>query len=474
MSLQLTRFAVYGLHGKFDIDIPILVGVNGLGKTTIVNLIYFLLTEQWGRLVEIEFSSIEVCLNGQNLSVSRNDIQSKNNYSDRILKALARSTDRSPFPRSLIQKVFSHPSFRVILDMTGAEQFSAIRELGRELEIPPSAILSMLNLIPRTVLDDYFKSTKDTPAISELLTALKMSGYQRVIYLPTFRRIEQDLKSIFPNLEEDELRKFASRGANVLKPNIRGYVELVQFGMNDVETKIAQELETISDRTRNQLTNLTASYLKDIISNRADTIKPGLLNRMSNEQVVAVLNRVDEKTLSHEDKQEVRLAIERIRNGSSVQEARDKYLAYFFSRVLGIYLSLYESEVNIRDLIKTCNRYLERKHLSYNEAAFTVNILEADDTTLSWKVLSSGEKQIVSLFTHLYLSGDAEQIVIIDEPELSLSVQWQKSLLPDISDSTSCKLLIAVTHSPFIYANSLDKYAVDLSKFIKLLPNMQS
>ena len=104
MSLQLTRFAVFGLHGKFDIDIPIfdnrliLVGVNGLGKTTVVNLIYFLLTAQWGRLLESEFVSIAIQLNGQDMEISRQDIQSKSNLSERYEKVFARFAMRSPFP----------------------------------------------------------------------------------------------------------------------------------------------------------------------------------------------------------------------------------------------------------------------------------------------------------------------------------------------------------------------------------------
>jgi predicted ATP-dependent endonuclease of OLD family len=240
--------------------------------------------------------------------------------------------------------------------------------------------------------------------------------------------------------------------------------------MHDVENKIAEELGEIRERTRNQLTNLTASYLKDIISNRADKIQTDLLGQMNETLVTRVLDRVEENTLSQIDKEEVRLAIGRIRDNGITSGDRDKYLAYFFSRVLEIYVSLAEREENIKRLEATCNRYLENKSLHYNEAAFTVEIVDADNSVLSWKVLSSGEKQVVSLFTHLYLSRGAEQIVLIDEPELSLSVEWQKSLLPDISDSAACKLLIAVTHSPFIYANKLDCYAVDLSKFIKFNP----
>jgi hypothetical protein len=39
-------------------------------------------------------------------------------------------------------------------------------------------------------------------------------------------------------------------------------------------------------------------------------------------------------------------------------------------------------------------------------------------------------------------------------------------LLPDIIDSGRCKLLIAATHSPFIFNNKLDSYAVDLDQFV--------
>lgn len=478
MSLLLTRFAVYGLHGKFDIDIPIydnrliLVGVNGLGKTTVVNLIYFLLTAQWGRLLETEFVSIAIRVNMQDLTVSRQDIQSKFNLSERVDKVFARFAARSPFPVRVIQKVFTHPAYQSILDLPPSARVKVMRELSRDLDLPSSYVARLLDEIPRSITDDLFESRKDTPAISELLSILKDAGNQQVIYLPTFRRIEQDLKSIFPNLEDEELRKLTSRGSNALNPRNRGHVELVQFGMHDVETKIAEELEAIRERTRSQLTNLTASYLKDIISNRADAVETDLLRQMDDRLIDGVLDRVEENTLSQDDKREVKLAIGRIRSGDSAFEARDKYLAYFFSRLLEIYVSLAESEKNIRGLVTTCNRYLERKHLLYNETAFTVDIVDADDSALSWKVLSSGEKQVASLFTHLYLSRDAEQIVIIDEPELSLSVQWQKSLLPDISDSSACKLLIAVTHSPFIYANKLDVYAVDLSKFITLHPRV--
>jgi len=87
---------------------------------------------------------------------------------------------------------------------------------------------------------------------------------------------------------------------------------------------------------------------------------------------------------------------------------------------------------------------------------------------LPLKKLSSGEKQIISIFSRIYLSDDDQRfIVLFDEPELSLSITWQQKLLPHIMDSKKCDFLLAVTHSPFISDNVLDSFTIGLNEFIK-------
>jgi predicted ATPase len=103
----------------------------------------------------------------------------------------------------------------------------------------------------------------------------------------------------------------------------------------------------------------------------------------------------------------------------------------------------------------------------YDEVKYEITILGDNNKPLGMKMLSSGEKQIVSLFAHLYLSDVSAYYVIIDEPELSLSVEWQKSFLPDILATGRCSFIAAVTHSPFIIDNELEKYTVDLQECIK-------
>lgn len=472
MSIILSKFSIFGLHGKYDVKIPIqdnrliLVGVNGLGKTTVVNTLYYLLTSQWARLLEIEFSKISVVMNGEIQTLTRQDIQQKISISERHEKTIYKLATRSSYPPRIVQKILTHPALSLIPDLQGPSRDRLLKDVSRELDIPSSYITRVISEFMS--MDDLFESRrKDSPAMTDFLNALKNIGPHQVIYLPTYRRIEQDLKSVFPNLDDDDLRKLTSRGDTRGPTRVRGHVELVHFGMQDVEKKIDSELESIRESTRNQLTNLTATYLKDIIQNRADAVEFNLFEKIDDEAVTAVLDRVEENTLNNQDKLEVRMAISRIRQNRTTYEARDKYLAYFFSRLLEIYFSLDVSERSIKNLFETCNKYFERKRLVYDDSSYSASIIDNDGSPLSWKMLSSGEKQVASLFTHLFLSRDTEQTVIIDEPELSLSVPWQKSLLPDISKSDRCKLLIAVTHSPFIYSNDLDAYAIDLSRCIK-------
>lgn len=45
------------------------------------------------------------------------------------------------------------------------------------------------------------------------------------------------------------------------------------------------------------------------------------------------------------------------------------------------------------------------------------------------------------------------------------SVEWQRTFLQDIYESNNIELLLATTHSPFIYDNIFEDYIVDLEKY---------
>ena len=146
-------------------------------------------------------------------------------------------------------------------------------------------------------------------------------------------------------------------------------------------------------------------------------------------------------------------------------EAEDKILAYFLYRLLDIYKKLENEESAIVKFKEVCNTYLANKTLDYDNFKMSINLENGDD--IEFRDLSSGEKQIISLFSQLYLTEDDQYFIIIDEPELSLSVPWQRKFLTDICESSYCSGIIAVTHSPFIFENELNKYAHSLNEFDK-------
>jgi predicted ATPase len=154
----------------------------------------------------------------------------------------------------------------------------------------------------------------------------------------------------------------------------------------------------------------------------------------------------------------------------------DRVIAHFLSKLVVLYKEQREHESDVRDFVDLCNAYLTGKEFVYDDTKYEIFIRQTDPDPgaekdqaikLELKVLSSGEKQIVSLFSHMYLSGQSEFFVVIDEPELSLSVPWQQRFLPDILKTGRCTGLVAVTHSPFIWENELEGHVGALAEFIK-------
>ena len=69
--------------------------------------------------------------------------------------------------------------------------------------------------------------------------------------------------------------------------------------------------------------------------------------------------------------------------------------------------------------------------------------------------LSAGEKQMLSFLCYNAFSENAA--IFIDEPELSLHVDWQRLLLPTLLEQETGNQFFVATHSPFIYAKYPDK-----------------
>jgi predicted ATP-dependent endonuclease of OLD family len=459
MLHNLEEFLIHGLHGSRTISIPIinnkiiLVGINGLGKTTVITLLYRLLSRQWSKLLDFKFNSLTLRFTNNSLTIKRSNITDPTNlqHLERLL------------PKPILHQLLSNPEEIERLTNTGRSPIEAIRYLSEKFGLPH--VLAE---------ETYFfaRHSRDIAGprhSKKLLAANKIlleNVTSQVLYLPTYRRIERDLKAIFPKLEE-QVRRF-HKTPDASSDNARHYIELVEFGMEDVAAKFDSTINSLKETARAELNAVVGTYLREVIRGEPRSEDASTIKTLNDSTINRILNRVEERTLNKEEKHTLRTLILNVKKRPTLDFSdREAYVVRFFSKLVNLDQELSKREAAINSFASICSTYLYGKRFTYDEQNYKISLSLDSGDTLDLKDLSSGEKQIVSLFAHLYLEDKRTFAVIIDEPELSLSVDWQRKLLPDITNSGRCTFLAAATHSPYIFDNELEPYAKDLAECVE-------
>ena len=434
------EISILGLFGKenvtlkFDKTVNIFIGENGLGKTTILNCVYFLLHGEYEKMVSIPFSKIIMRFkSNKECVVSKADIISYVN--DSSSNRRYRYREIYPYIEEIINQYTHNVSFLHDEDF----QDIIIVHLAKRYGIPyPQAQMAVLSYLSTYNLNLKGNAKK----VKDLREQISSTIEERIIYLTTYRRIEKDYSEYF-NIEKE---RFHSVETDIL----------IRFGMKDVTKFINSILEIISDKTNqgfNKMTGILLSkYARLSLSERKKQkyIDISLLK--------IVLDRLG-KQINEADKKNI---LELVQSKQIYQEEH-RYLQDLIDELINSYNRLKIYDEKITGFTDTCNKYLNNKSFVYNPSEITLKLFSKyDNSELELSMLSSGEKQIVSLFSRLYLESESKCILLIDEPELSISMRWQKMLLPDIVRSNNCNLLITVTHSPFIFDNEFDNDANDM------------
>lgn len=85
----------------------------------------------------------------------------------------------------------------------------------------------------------------------------------------------------------------------------------------------------------------------------------------------------------------------------------------------------------VETFVDTLNGFFLNKRIEFNlRNGFKIQAENGDRISPSW--LSSGEKQILLLFCNTLASKDQAAIFIIDEPEISLNIKWQRRLVQSL------------------------------------------
>lgn len=452
--MKISSFRINKLHGCLNYELKlqdntlILIGENGSCKTTIIKVLFYTLSMQWDKLSKYNFDHIIVGIENEEIKIYQKDIVSFCSIDNHFFRRI---------PLQIKREIMSAK------DLNGAIDIGRIELICKKYDVPLDYILGEMNF--NINLFSESKNPKASTNIKAITSKLKEYLQNiHIIYLPTYRRIEQELKVVLDGrVDESEFR--SRRMRNRVHDN--SFTELVEFGMDDVAQARDRSLNELKDYFRNSLNQLTLGYLGDVVDEKYNDVNSTFLNDIDEDTINNIMQRVDESILSKERKTKLIKSIEKIKN-DGVNNVHDKVVCHYFNKLLISHRELESKEIYIRKFAEICSKYLRNKTVSYDSANFTFSIVSnIAEQAIEFGQLSSGEKQIVSLFSHLYLDGKRKYFVLIDEPELSLSVKWQKQFLADINKGEYCSGIVAVTHSPFIFENELDSYAHGIEEFIK-------
>lgn len=135
---------------------------------------------------------------------------------------------------------------------------------------------------------------------------------------------------------------------------------------------------------------------------------------------------------------------------------KSKENPYLCLLLLNILQRIDKDIVKYRRVLLLCdyfNRYTrENKSMVINREGIYIEVRDNDKTVNKHRLseLSSGEKQLLTLLTCLFIDGGNRDIVFIDEPELSLNMKWQNKLIELFEEYLPSTQVIMATHSPSI------------------------
>jgi len=434
--MKINSIKIDKLFEIFDYNIPfsnkenllIITGPNGFGKTMILNIIFSLFNRKFIFFHKLVFEKITICLdNNSSIVISKNMAYDKPNVkftfaqNNEIIETFDYSNKLESDIERTIQKYLP-------IERIGADKWIDLRS-RRNLTID-DIINEYADQLPNEVSKNLLKI--ESKKTDEILDSIRV----HLIRVHLIR--EQRLL-----IREQRLFRKA------------------QFILRDDREEKEQTITTETILTyANELKQIIVQYSQRsfIISQELDSSYPNRLifekGKVSEEEYNIRFNKLKEK----QDKLK--------RN--NLYESKQEVLKYskVDSKALLVYLNDLEKKLGVFDDL------LEKLELFtniLNERRFTYKTIQIDrekgfyfktnkGKELELTQLSSGEQHEVVLLYELIFNAKQNVLVLIDEPEISLHISWQKEFLNDllrIIKIQNIQVAIA-THSPSIINDRWD------------------
>lgn len=434
---------IEGLFEMFDYNVEyptaenvlIITGPNGFGKTQVLNIIFNLFNRKFLFFNKLVFSKITICLSNDIKIIIDKTNKVKTEQLELIIENI--EIENQVDEKRELKFIFFEND-QVI------ESFNYSNEISDNLIKMIDRFLPVHRIAPDKWID---RRNDQIVELDELLTYYAdqlPAEFSKNLLRIDSKRANEILDSINVHLIREQ-RLFKK----VPNPERNYRSEREQTIMIETIQTYADELKKlIIDRTQQSF----------FISQNLDSTYP---NRLISEKSTVSKDEYDERFAKLTKKLE-----KLTRNG--LYESEQKVLSYSAddSKALLVYLNDLEQKLSVFDEL------LEKLELFtniLNERRFTYKSIAIDrekgfyfrtnnGKKLELNELSSGEQHEVVLLYELIFKTKSGILVLIDEPEISLHISWQKEFLDDllrIIRIQDFQVLIAA-HSPSIINDRWD------------------
>ena len=445
---QLIKISVDGLLGRFDHEIDfdpdwrflILHGPNGVGKTRLLELLHSVFTGRHSRLANIPFYRARFEFqNGTWIEVARHQSAQQDELPIEALPDTRRGSDRAFTLQWQSSVLEPDTTFRTVPAPITQEGRRLLARLEQQYPVEQIDFDLWLDLStgeelgPRELAERYGLSLLSDTESDGMPKDLKMvlEGYE-VHLIETQRLLGSN-------------RSFATRR----RPRTEHH--------NQQPTVVSYA----GDLSRQFDTTLAAN------SRTSQTLDRSFPSRLFQQTTAADTEPQLRERYAEQLELRSRLANIAVLDSSTDLKLPERSLEEWERRVLRIYLEdtadklmtfqpLLERLELLREIVN--ERFLFKK-LEFDQKQGLTFVDEDSGVQVELRHLSSGEQHEVVLMYDLLMNVKAHSLVLIDEPEISLHVAWQKAFLDDldrVSSLTSLRFIIA-THSPQIIGSWWDR-----------------
>lgn len=415
----ITTVNIKGLWGSQDVSINFheknnfIIGVNGTGKTTLINLLSAALTIDIEKLMRIEFNSLDIKFKEVGGTRRPSIRVSKNSdfVDDGLTYEIKRAAKEDPIKATI------NPDFNRVFFETN----DVTRMYKKRYQKNNAAMMYEIS----SILDDLIK-------VSWLSVNRTDNTYNVDYEKKTMSTIDHKII----NLNNDLVRYFSALSQ--------------QFSEHTIEFQKQSFLALISNEGAKAAFKFSSSI--DIEIERKKLIEVF--------EVLGVENKSYAKKLNDHFAR-----VDKIKNnvnftGISGDDFSVIYNSWRVHTLIADYDVLQTKKTNIfkpRDnFINLLNSMFGgRKNFSVSDKNELI-VKTKDNRPIGLDELSSGEKQLLIILGETLLQHSKSVIYIADEPELSLHVIWQEQLTGAISKLNPNAQIIFATHSPDIVGANQD------------------